>query len=57
MGEQLELTAEPVERNYDRLHRQAMAALTPEERLAQAISWNRVAGEFLEAGRKARSGK
>jgi transcriptional regulator with XRE-family HTH domain len=57
MGEQLELAAAPAERNYDRLHREAMAKLTPEERLAQAISWNRVAGEFLEAGRKAREGK
>lgn len=57
MGERLEVSAGPAERNYDRLHRQAMAALTPEERLAQAISWNRVAGEFLEAGRKAKLGK
>lgn len=54
MGERLELSAEPADRNYDRLHRQAMVKLTPEERLAQAISWNRVAGEFLEAGRKAK---
>ncbi len=54
MGERLELGAAPAERNYDRLHRKAMAQLTPEERLAQAISWNRVAGEFLEAGRRAK---
>jgi transcriptional regulator with XRE-family HTH domain len=54
MGERLELSSQPAERDYDRLHRKAMAKLSPEERLAQAISWNRVAGEFLEAGRKAR---
>lgn len=55
MGERLEIGTAPAERNYDRLHRKAMAQLTPEERLAQAISWNRVAGEFLEAGRRAKS--
>jgi len=57
MGERLEISAAPAERNYDHLHRQTMAKLTPEERLARAISWNRIAGEFLEAGRKAKEGK
>ena len=54
MGEQLKLGTAPAERNYDQLHLQAMANLTPEDRLSQAISWNRVAGEFLEAGRRAK---
>ena len=57
MGEQLELGSAPAERDYDNLHRKAMSKRTPEERLAQAISWNRVAGEFLEAGRKAKESK
>lgn len=54
MGEELELRARPARRDYDPLHRKAMAALSPEERLGRAVSWNRMAGEFAAAGRKAK---
>lgn len=55
MGEELELSTRPGRRDYDPLHRRATAKLSPEERLKQAISWNRMAGEFAAAGRKAKS--
>ncbi len=54
MGERLELAGAPLERRYDPLHRQANAARSPEERLALAISWNRMAGRLAAAGREAR---
>lgn len=54
MGERLELRSVPAERNYDALHRKAMSKLTPGERLEQAISWNRLAGEFRVAGQQAK---
>jgi uncharacterized protein len=54
MGERLELGGAPMERRYDPLHRQANAARSPEERLALAISWNRMAGRLAAAGREAR---
>lgn len=54
MGEQLELSGKPLERDYDPLHRKANAERTPEERLALAISWNRMAGRLADAGRRAR---
>ena len=56
MGERLELAGAPMERRYDRLHRQANAARTPDERLALAVSWNRMAGRLAAAGREARGG-
>jgi transcriptional regulator with XRE-family HTH domain len=55
MGEKLELTAEPFEREYDPLHRRATAIRSPEERLALGISWNRLAGRLAAAGRSARA--
>jgi len=54
MGEQLEIAAAPAEQDYDPLHRQAAAARSPAERLALGISWNRMAGRLLAAGRAAR---
>lgn len=57
MGEELCLSSKPVRRDYDPLHRRASARLSPEKRLKQAISWNRMAGEFAAAGRKARAKK
>lgn len=54
MGDRLELSGQPLERDYDPLHRKANAARSPEERLALAISWNRMAGRLAEAGRRAR---
>ncbi|HEX2391475.1 MAG TPA: helix-turn-helix domain-containing protein [Solirubrobacterales bacterium] len=54
MGERLALRAEPMERDYDPVHRRASAARPPGERLALGISWNRMAGRLAEAGRRAR---
>ncbi len=54
MGETLLLEAESMDRPYDPLHRKSMAERSPSERLALAISWNRTAGRFAAAGRKAR---
>ncbi len=53
MGEELELSSRPAGRSYDPLHRKRMSGLTPEQRLGQAISWNRLAGKFAAAGRHA----
>jgi transcriptional regulator with XRE-family HTH domain len=55
MGERLQLTAEPLERDYDPAHLQATAIRSPEERLALGISWNRMAGRLAAAGRQARA--
>jgi transcriptional regulator with XRE-family HTH domain len=54
MGEHLEIGGAPLEREYDPLHRRAQAERSPEERLALAVSWNRMAGRFTAAGREAR---
>jgi hypothetical protein len=54
MGERLELSGRPLERDYDPLHRRTSAERSPEERLALAISWNRMAGRLAAAGRQAR---
>jgi transcriptional regulator with XRE-family HTH domain len=56
MGERLRLTGEPIERQHDQLHLRAMRERSPEERLELAISWNRLAGDLTEAGRRARRG-
>jgi transcriptional regulator with XRE-family HTH domain len=55
MGEQLQLSAEPLERDYDPVHRRATAARPAGERLALGISWNRLAGRLAAAGRRARA--
>jgi hypothetical protein len=54
MGERLQLAGAPMERDYDPLHRRAMAARSPAERLALGSSWNRMAGRLGRAGREAR---
>jgi len=56
MGEQMRVGSEPLERRHDPLHLSAAMRRTPEERLALAISWNRLAGRLAEAGRRARAG-
>lgn len=56
MGEELELAATPMEREYDPLHLRAALQRTPAERLRLAISWNRLAADLSEAGRRARAG-
>lgn len=54
MGERLEISPAPLERDYDPLHRKAAATRSPAERLALGISWNRMAGRLRRAGRAAR---
>lgn len=56
MGEELELGAKPMEREHDPLHLRAALGRTPAERLELAISWNRLADDLSEAGRRARGG-
>ncbi len=55
MGERLEISGAPLERSYDPLHRKANAERTLDERLALAVSWNRMAGRLARAGREARA--
>ncbi len=55
MGEELELSARAAEVDWDRGHLEDMLRRSPEERLALAIGWNRLAGEVAQAGREARS--
>jgi len=54
MGERLQLSAEPRERDYDLVHLRATASRPAAERLALGISWNRMAGRLAAAGRRAR---
>jgi transcriptional regulator with XRE-family HTH domain len=54
MGEEAKLVARRGEADYDRARLMALRARPPEERLAQAIGWNRLAGEFAKAGARAR---
>jgi uncharacterized protein len=56
MGERLRLESEPFEGDHDPLHVRATLRRAPAERLALAISWNRLAGRLTEAGRRARAG-
>lgn len=54
LGEELLLRSGPMPREYDPLHLRASLAREPSQRLALAISWNRLAGRLAEAGRRAR---
>ncbi len=53
MGERLEIAAVPADRDYDPLHRRAMALRSPGERLALGISWNRMSAGLAATGRGA----
>lgn len=55
MGEQLSLASTALISDYDPLHRRAQAGRSSAERLALALSWNRLASQLGEAGRRARS--
>lgn len=55
MGEELRMAGEPVAREHDPLHVASALCRSPEERLELAISWNRLAGQLAEAGRRARA--
>jgi transcriptional regulator with XRE-family HTH domain len=54
MGEAAELSVGRPEADYDRARLRSLRTRPPEERLAQAMSWNRLAGQFAAAGRQAR---
>lgn len=56
MGESFELQATRPERTHDPLHVRALRRRPPAERLALAISWNRLAGRLADAGRQTRAG-
>ncbi len=53
LGETLVLDSERLEGHHDPVHLAAMRERTPEQRLALASSWNRLAGRLSEAGRRA----
>ena len=53
MGEEAELSVQRPEADYDRARVQSLRARPPAERLAQAISWNLLAGRFAQEGRRA----
>jgi transcriptional regulator with XRE-family HTH domain len=54
MGEEPVLSARRLPTDWDPVHMASILARTPEERLALAVSWNRMAGELANAGRRAR---
>ena len=53
MGEEAVLSVQRSEADYDRGRIQSLRARPPAERLAQAISWNLLAGRFAQEGRRA----
>lgn len=55
MGEEPVLGARRLPTDWDPVHMSATLARTPQERLALAVSWDRMAGRLAEAGREARS--
>ncbi len=55
LGEVPELRARRREGSHDARHLADMAARSPEERLELAMSWNKLAGEIAQAGRRARA--
>jgi uncharacterized protein len=54
MGERVIVSVEPLESPAPADDLTAAAAMTPAERLREAMSWNRVASELAIAGEKAR---
>jgi predicted transcriptional regulator len=54
MGEEVVLSARRLPTDWDPVHMASTLARTPEERLALAVSWNRMAGELANAGQSAR---
>lgn len=53
MGEEPVLSARRLPTNWDPAHMASTLARTPEERLALALSWSKMAGRLAEAGRQA----
>lgn len=56
MGDRLELSGQPLERNYERLPTEVNTERSAEDREALTVSWSRMGGRLAEAGRRARSG-
>jgi transcriptional regulator with XRE-family HTH domain len=54
MGEEPVLSSRRLPTEWDSVHMTSSLARTPEERLALALSWNRMAGRLAAAGRAAR---
>jgi hypothetical protein len=54
MGEEAEIVVRRTELGFDPKRLHALRARSPAERLAQAIAWNRLAGQVSIAGDKAR---
>jgi transcriptional regulator with XRE-family HTH domain len=54
MGEEPVLAAKRLPCDWDPAHMSSTLARTPHERLALAVSWNRMAGRLAAAGRAAR---
>jgi hypothetical protein len=53
MGEEPVLSARRLPTDWDPAHMTSTLARTPEERLALALSWNKMARRLTEAGRQA----
>lgn len=56
MGEELELSARPAPAEWDEDHHRDVLRRPAAERLALALTWNRLAGQLAAAGRRARGG-
>jgi transcriptional regulator with XRE-family HTH domain len=56
MGREPDLSARRLPTDWDPIHMQSTLARTPEQRLALAIGWNRLAGRLAAAGERARVG-
>ena len=54
MGEEAEVVVRRRQGDYDRERLLALRQRPPAERLELALSWNRLAGEIAQAGRRAR---
>lgn len=54
LGEEPVLAARRLPTDWDPAHMTSTLERTPEERLALAVSWNRMAGRLAAAGRAAR---
>ncbi len=54
MGEEPVLSARRLPTDWDPTHMASTLARTPEERLALALSWNKMAGRLAAAGRQVR---
>lgn len=53
MGEEPVLGRRRLPTDWDPAHMASTLSRTPEERLALALSWNKMAGRLAEAGRRA----